>query len=115
MVVYFDNILIFSKNEGEHLVHLRSVLEALRPNKLFLNLKCDFLTNQLVFLGFVINSQGLTEDQKKVQAILYWPIPTNLHELGNFHRFATFYRRFIKHYNTHKPPITNCMKNAREF
>lgn len=49
---------------------------------------------------------------KKVQEILDWPIPTNVHEVGNFHGFATFYRRFIKHFSTHITHITNCMRKG---
>ena len=70
VVVYFDDILIYSRDEGEHLTHLRHVLSALRENQLFVNLKkCVFLTNKLVFLGFVISSEGVHVDDEKMRAI----------------------------------------------
>ena len=74
-VVYFDDILIYSKNLDEHILHLKSVLEVLRKETLYANLKkCDFCTNKVVFLGFVLSSEGLEIDQEKIKAIQEWPL-----------------------------------------
>ncbi|PKI61144.1 hypothetical protein CRG98_018464 [Punica granatum] len=70
VVVYFDDILVYNKNLDDHKVHLKSVLDVLRKEKLFANLKkCTFCTDKLVFLGFVVSAQGIQVDEERVRAI----------------------------------------------
>ena len=70
IVVYFDDILIYSKTKGEHLNHLRQVLDVLKENQLYINLKkCTFCTNKLLFLGYVVGENGLQVDEEKTKAI----------------------------------------------
>ena len=76
MVVYFDNILIYSKTEVAHYNHVQEVLAVLQANELYINLKkCSFLTNKLLFLGYVVNVDGIHVDQDKVHAVRERPTP----------------------------------------
>jgi len=114
VVVYFNDILIFSKNIDEHLDHIRQVLVVLRHNDLFVNLKkCIFLTSRLVFLRFIISSEGVHVDEEKVKAIRDWPKPETITDVRSFHGPATFYRKFIKNSSTIVAPITDCLKKGK--
>ena len=113
-MVYFDDILIYSKNEYEHFDHVRQVLEVLKENELYVNLKkCVFLQKRLVFLGFVITSEGIHVDVSKVAAIRDWPTPKTITEVRSFHGLATFYIRFVKNFITIMAPITECLKKGK--
>src|SRR6185369_5281740 len=97
VVVYFDDILIYSKSLEDHLDHLRAVLDALRDARLFGNLeKCTFCTDRVSFLGYVVTPQGIQVDQAKVEAIHSWPVPTTVTQVRSFLGLAGFYRRFVK-------------------
>ena len=111
VVVYFDDILIYSATSEEHLNHLRAVLKVLRQEKLYAaTKKCVFMTSEVPFLGFVISANGLSVDESKVEAIRHWPSPTTTTEVRSFHGLASFYRRFIPHFSSIAAPITDCMK-----
>ena len=82
VVVYFDDILVFSKSLKDHVTHLRTVLQALRKERLYANReKCKFGVDKLVFLGFVVSSKGVHVDESKINAIKTWPQPTNLQQV----------------------------------
>jgi reverse transcriptase-like protein len=94
VVVYFDDILIYSKNLTEHFDHLRNALSVLRREKLYANLKkCAFCMEKIVFLGYVVTAQGIEMDEEKVKAIREWPTPKSVSEVRSFHGLASFYRR----------------------
>ena len=81
-VVYFDDILVYSKSLNDHVEHLRRVFELLRENKFYANTKkCTFAIDQVGFLGYVISVEGIKMDSSKVQAILEWPIPKSVSEV----------------------------------
>lgn len=106
VVVYFDDILIYSTSLENHLAHLEKVLETLRQEHLYANLKkCTFCTDQLVFLGFVVSSQGLKVDEEKIKAVQDWPTPITIGHVRSFHGLASFYRRFVKDVSTIAAPI----------
>ena len=113
LVVYFDDILIYSHTQEDHLEHLRIVCTTLRQENLYANLgKCQFMTHSVTFLGYVVSSEGVSMDPEKVKAILEWPEPKNLQEVHSFHGLITFYRRFIKGFSTITAPITDCLKKG---
>jgi hypothetical protein len=116
VVVYFDDILIYSKNLDDHVVHVKSVLDVLRKERLFANLKkCTFYTDKLVFLGFVVSAQGIQVDEEKVRAIQDWPSPTSVGNVRSFHGLASFYRRFVKDFNSLAAPLTEVIKKNVGF
>ena len=91
IVVYFDDILVYSSSSSKHLDHLRSILQVLRENKLYLNLKkCEFLLPKLLFPDFIVGEHGIEVDHKKARTIQDWPSPTNVAEVRSFHGLATF-------------------------
>ena len=82
VVVYFDDILIYSKSFDEHLDHIRAVLAVLRVEKLYGNIsKCTFCTDRVVFLGFVVTADGIQVDEEKIKAIKDWPTPKNVSQV----------------------------------
>ena len=96
IMVFVDDILIYSKDEKEHEEHLKIVLETLRQHKLYANLKkCEFWMNSVTFLGHVISKEGISVDPRKIQAVKDWPIPKNAKEIKSFVGLAGYYRRFV--------------------
>ena len=97
VVVFVDDILIYSKSHVEHGEHLSIVLQTLRTHQLYAKLsKCEFWLNCVSFLGHVISKEGVQVDQKKVEAVSNWPRPTNVTEIRCFLGMAGYYRRFVK-------------------
>ncbi|KAL0641682.1 hypothetical protein Bca4012_102537 [Brassica carinata] len=113
VVVYFDDFLIYSKTMKELVNHLKQVLDVLRKENLYANYKkCSFGTDNLVFLGFVVTSQGIHVDEEKVKAIREWPTPKSIGEVRSFHGLAGFYRRFVRDFSTVAAPLTEVIKKS---
>ncbi|KAJ9517107.1 hypothetical protein QJQ45_002621 [Haematococcus lacustris] len=107
VIVYLDDILIFSRNQQEHAQHLRRVLDLLQEHKLYAKLsKCEFGLDKTEFLGHIISSAGIACDPAKVAAVETWPVPTTVHDVRSFLGLANFYRRFIKNFSDIAAPLT---------
>ncbi|KAK3543848.1 hypothetical protein QTP70_030068 [Hemibagrus guttatus] len=112
VLVYIDDILIYSWNLAEHHHHIAEVLKHLREFQLFLKAeKCSFHQPSVQFLGYNIDSSGIRMDKGKVAAIRDWPTPTTVKELQRFLGFANFYRRFIRNYSAIANPLTSLLRN----
>jgi hypothetical protein len=99
VVVFINDILIYSRSEEEHEEHLRLVLQKLREHRLYAKLsKCEFWMKQVAFLGHVISKGGKSVDPSKVQDVLSWNAPTSVGDIQSFLGFAGYYRRFIKRF-----------------
>ena len=110
-VIYLDDILIYSADPNRHHDDVKEILERLRAYKLYANLKkCDFDCKQVEFLGFTINTKGVSMERSRVDVITQWPEPTSYHDLQVFLGFANFYRRFIKNYSAVIRPLTDMLK-----
>ncbi|KAL0153076.1 hypothetical protein M9458_051675 [Cirrhinus mrigala] len=110
VVVYIDNILIYSRNLAEDRQHVQQVLHKLREHSLYLKLeKCEFHRSSVQFLGY-ISAEGVQMDQGKVSAIQEWPQPLTVKELQRFLGFSNFYRCFIKDYSSITAPLTSLLR-----
>jgi hypothetical protein len=111
VVMYFDDILFYSKNLNEHLHHLCNILSV----KLYANIKkCTFCMEKILFLGYIVVAQGIEMDREKVKAIQDWPIPKLVSEVS-FHELASFYRRFMKDFITLPTPLNEVVKKSIWF
>ena len=107
VVIYFDDILIYSNNLEDHKKHVKEVLRRLWDNKLYaLSTKCVFHQNRVEFLGFILGSDGLRMNESKIQTIWDWPIPYQMKNVQSFLGFTNFYRRFINNYAGVSAPLT---------
>ena len=106
VVVYLDDILIFSKDAALHTEHVQEVLRRLRKHDLYAKIdKCEFSVDTTEFLGFVVSPDGLRMDESKIQVIQDWPKPRKVKEVQSFLGFANFYRRFIANYSDITVPL----------
>ncbi|KAL4366721.1 hypothetical protein GQ457_05G025250 [Hibiscus cannabinus] len=116
VIVFIDDILIYSRNKDEHAEHLRIVLQTLRDRQLFAKFsKCEFWHSEVAFLGHVISTKGIMVDPKKVQTILDWRPPRNVGEVRSFLSLAGYYRRFVKGFSAIALPLTKLLRKDQPF
>jgi hypothetical protein len=116
VVVFIDDILIYSKTKDEHAKHLRIVLTRLREHQLYAKFsKCVFWLEEIQFLGHVLSANGIATDPSKVKDILEWKPPTTVHQVRSFLGLADYYHRFIPDFSKIVKPITSLLKNDTKF
>ncbi|KAL0544078.1 hypothetical protein IC582_019189 [Cucumis melo] len=116
VIVFIDDILIYSKTEAEHEEHLRIVLQTLRDNKLYAKFsKCEFWLKQVSFLGHVVSKAGVSVDPAKIEAITGWTRPSTVSEVRSFLGLAGYYRRFVENFSRIATPLTQLTRKGAPF
>ncbi len=113
VIVYIDDILIYSESLEEHIQQVRAVLKRLIQHQLYAKTeKCEFHLTSISFLGYVISHEGVAMDESKVNAVLKWSLPSTIKELQRFLGFANFYRRFIRGFSSVAAPLTSMTRKG---
>jgi hypothetical protein len=116
VVIFINDILVFSQNEEEHEEHLRLVLQKLREHQLYAKFsKCDFWLKEVSFLGHIITEGGIAVDPSKVKAVLDWNPSKNVAEIRSFLGLAGYYRRFIEGFSKILKPLTSLLEKGKVF
>ncbi len=116
VVVFIDDILVYSKNGEEHARHLRLVLDRLREHQLYAKFsKCQFWLKEVSFLGHILSAKGVAVDPSKVQEVLDWKSPTSVTEIRSFLGLAGYYRRFIQDFSKIAKPMTKLLQKEAKF
>ena len=107
MVVFIDDILVYSKSMDDHVKHLRTVLQTLRDHQLYAKFsKCDFWTESAAFIGHVVTKDGIQVDPQTIEAVSEWLRPTTVTEIRSFLGLAGYYRRFAQDFSRIAAPMT---------
>ncbi len=113
VIVFIDDILIYSRNPEEHISHLRTVLSALRQYDLHIKLpKCAFGLPEVEFLGHIVGAEGAKVDPKKTQALCDWPVPKTVHDVRAFLGLAGYYRKFVHRFSHIAAPLTELTRKS---
>ncbi|XP_062203827.1 uncharacterized protein LOC133906051 [Phragmites australis] len=116
VVMFIDDILIYSKTWQDHVKHLQLVFEILQANGLKVKLsKCCFAQQQLAYLGHVISARGVQTDPDKISIIKDWPTPSTVKEVRSFLGLVGYYRKFVRHFGHLSKPLTNLLKKGEIF
>ena len=114
VVVFIDDILVYSKNEEEHKEHLRLVLEKLREHQVYAKFsKCEFWLKEVGFLIHIISGEGTAVDPTKVASVTKWVAPTSVGEIRSFLGLAGYYRRFIENFSRIAKPMMELLKDTK--
>jgi hypothetical protein len=116
VIVYLDDILIYSKTKEEHMQHLHKVLNTLREHKLYAKIKkCELVQEKVEYTGHFISKDGIAVDPRKIDTIKNWPAPTNVSEVRSFLGLASYYRKFVEKFSTVATPLTALLHKDNEF
>jgi Reverse transcriptase (RNA-dependent DNA polymerase)/RNase H-like domain found in reverse transcriptase len=116
VVIFIDDILVYSRSRNEHARHLRLTLQQLREHKLYAKLsKCEFWLEQVGFLGHIISKDGLAVDPQKILAITEWRPPTTQTKVRSFLGLAGYYRRFVEGFSILAAPLTQLLQKGVKF
>ncbi|GJP74691.1 hypothetical protein CLOP_g5239 [Closterium sp. NIES-67] len=116
VVVYLDDILIYSRDMKQHVEHMRCVFEILRRERFYVKLSnSEFALEKVQFLGHMVSAQGVHVDPKKIEAVRTWKTPENVKELQQFLGFANYYNRFVPQYAKIAAPLTNLLKKNTPY
>ena len=116
VIVFIDDILVYSKTKEEHEGHLRELLETLRREHLYAKFsKCEFWLEEVQFLGHVVNKDGIKVDPAKIKAVEQWEAPKSPSEIRSFLGLAGYYRRFIENFSKIALPLTQLTKKTEKF
>jgi hypothetical protein len=116
LIIYLDDLLVYSKTQEEHDSHVLLVLKRLREHGLYAKLeKCSFGCNQVEFLGYIISSEGISMDPAKVRTVVEWQTPRSVRDVQCFLGFANFYRKFIQDYSKIVLPLTQLTRKGQPF
>ena len=116
IIIFLDDILIFSKSLTDHVKHVSLILHILREQKLYAKVsKCDFCRRQVDFLGFTVTANGLQASPKKTEAIQQWPVPTTVRDVRSFLGFCNYYRKFVHHYSGIVAPLTALTRDQQPW
>src|SRR5438477_1735013 len=116
IVVFFDDILVYSKNKEEHAKHLQIVLDRLQEHQLYAKFsKCQFWLKEVSFLGHILSAKGIAVDSSKVQEVLGWKSPTSVTEIRSFLGLAGYYRRFILDFSKIAKPMMKLLQKEAKF
>src|SRR6266566_9303128 len=116
VVVYLDDILIYSKNREDHVGHVREVLKRLREHHLFARpSKCYFFVTTVTYIGIVISPEGISMEKDKIKDVIEWPIPKTVKQVQSFLGFVNFYRRFVRDFSSIARPLTVLIQKERKW
>ena len=116
VIVFIDDILVYSGSQEEHAEHLRTILQILREHQLYAKFsKCQFWLNKVAFLGHVISTEGISVDPQKIEAIVNWKPPTKVYEVRSFLGLAGYYRKIVEGFSKIATPLTNLLKKDQKF
>ncbi|XP_022003921.1 uncharacterized mitochondrial protein AtMg00860-like [Helianthus annuus] len=116
VIIFIDNILVYSRNEADHASHLREVLKILRRERLYAKfMKCAFWLREVQFLGHVISAEGILVDPLKVEAVSKWNPPRNPSKIRSFLGLAGYYRRCIQDFSKIASPLTKLTGKNEKF
>lgn len=116
VIVFIDNILIYSEDKEKHVEYLRVLLQILRDRKLYAKfIKCEFWMDEIIFLGHVVSAAGIRVDPQKIESIVKWEQPTSVFEVRNFLGLYIYYRRFVEGFSKISLPLTSLKKKNTKF